>query len=79
MLSALKEPRVLLAYALLGIGLLFWLIALTELDISATYPVFAMGFVLTMLVARFGLGETVRGRGWFGAALIVVGSVLCNL
>ncbi len=79
LLAMLKEPLVYVAYALLGLGLVFWLIALTELDISQTYPLFALGFVLTMLFARFGLGEAVGWRGWFGAALIVAGGVLCNL
>jgi len=77
--AMLKEPRVYAAYGLLGLGLVFWLVALTELEVSQTYPLFALGFVLTMLFARFGLGEAVSLRGWFGALLIVVGGVLCNL
>jgi len=77
--SMFKEPLVYLAYGLLGLGLICWLIALTELDVSQTYPLFALGFVLTMLFARFGLGEAVSRRGWLGALLIVVGGVLCNL
>jgi len=75
----LKEPLVYAAYALLALGLVFWLIALTELDVSQTYPLFALGFVLTMLFARFGLGEVITRRGILGAGLIVMGSLLCNL
>ena len=75
----LKEPLVYAAYGLLGLGLVFWLVALTELEVSHTYPLFALGFVLTMLFARFGLGEAVSRRGWFGALLIVAGGLLCNL
>lgn len=74
-----KEPLVFVAYLLLGVGLVFWLIALTELDVSQTYPLFALAFVATMLFARFGLGEAISPRGWAGAALIVAGGVLCNL
>ena len=74
----LSHPLVVAAYALLGVGLVFWLIALTELEVSQTYPLFALGFVLTMLFARFGLGDRVRPRAWFGALLIVVGGLLCS-
>jgi len=77
--AMLCEPLVLLAYVLLGVGLLFWLVALTELEVSRTYPLFALGFVATMLFARFGLGEEVTLRGWIGSALIVLGGALCNL
>ena len=78
-MAMLREPLVLLAYALLGVGLLFWLVALTEFDVSRTYPLFALGFVATMLFARFGFGETVTLRSWAGCALIVLGGALCNL
>lgn len=74
----LSEPLVIGAYLLLGVGLIFWLMALTKLEISATYPMFAMGFVLTMLSARFVLNERISARGWLGAVIIVLGSVLCN-
>ncbi len=78
LLRTLLQPFVLLAYALLALGLVFWLIALTELEVSQTYPLFALGFVLTMLFARFGLGNPVHPRAWCGAALIVSGGLLCN-
>ena len=74
-----REPRVFLAYALLALGLLFWLIALTELEISQVYPLFAVGYILTMLLARFGLGERLSPRAITGSALIVAGGILCNL
>lgn len=79
MKSMLLEPLVVLAYALLGVGLIFWLIALTQFPVSQTYPLFALGFVITMLFARFGFGESVSTRAWCGAVLIVVGGALCNL
>ena len=77
--SMLREPRVFLAYALLALGLLFWLIALTELEISQVYPLFAVGYIVTMLLARFGLGERLSARALAGSALIVAGGILCNL
>lgn len=79
LVGMLREPLVLLAYLLLGVGLVFWLIALTEVEVSRTYPLFAVGFVATMLFARFGLGESIGPRAWAGAALIVVGGAVCNL
>lgn len=79
LLKMLLSPLVLTAYALLGIGLVFWLVGLTQLELSRTYPLFALSFVVVMSFARFGLGEQIGPRAWLGAALIVAGCVLCNL
>ena len=78
LVRTLTQPLVWLAFALLGVGLVFWLIALTELEVSRTYPLFALGFVSTLLFARFGFGEAVSARSWCGAGLIVLGGLLCN-
>ena len=79
LLKTLLNPLVLTAYALLALGMVFWLIGLTQLEISRTYPLFALSFVLVMGFARFGLGERIGRRALFGAALIVCGCVLSNL
>lgn len=79
LLKMLLSPWVLTAYGLLALGLVFWLLGLTQLEISRTYPLFALSFVVVMSFARFGLKETVSGRAWLGAGLIVGGCVLCNL
>ncbi len=78
LVQTLGHPLVWLSYLLLACSLVFWLVALTELDVSQTYPLFAIGFVLTLLYARFGLGDVVPVRSWAGAVLIVAGGVLCN-
>jgi len=79
LLKLLQSPLVLAAYALLAAGMLFWLIGLTQLELSRTYPLFALSFVLVMSFARLGLGERIGSRALLGAALIVSGCVLCNL
>ena len=79
LLKMLLSPLVLTAYALLAIGLVFWLVGLTQLELSRTYPLFALSFVVVMSFARLGLGEQIGRRAWLGALLIVAGCVLCNL
>lgn len=79
LLSMLLNPWVLSAYGLLAVGLVFWLVGLTQLELSRTYPLFALSFVAVMGFARFGLREPVGRRAWVGAGLIVCGCVLCNL
>lgn len=79
LVALLSQPLVLLAYLLLGLSLMCWLVALTQLELSRTYPLFALGYVSTMLFARFGLREVVPVKAWFGAALIVAGGALCVL
>ncbi|MEM7220816.1 MAG: EamA family transporter [Pseudomonadota bacterium] len=78
LIATLSQPLVLIAYALLGVSLVCWLLALTRLDVSRTYPFFALGFVAVMLYARLRLRQSVPPRAWLGCALIVLGGALCG-
>jgi drug/metabolite transporter (DMT)-like permease len=60
----------------LGCGTLFWLLALTRIEVSAAYPILGLSFVLTTLFAKLILGETVSAYRWFGVALITLGATL---
>jgi uncharacterized membrane protein len=45
-------------------------------DLSYVAPVTSLGYVITALLGRFVLNETVNARRWAGTALIVAGAAL---
>ena len=76
LLERLRSPWLLLALASLGLALLLWLLVLQRLDVGIAYPMLSLNFVLLTLVARFGFGEAIDSRHWFGLALLVTGVIL---
>ncbi|ACX87160.1 EamA family transporter [Pectobacterium parmentieri] len=66
----------ILAAALLGIGLLLWLLVLQRLPLGVAYPLLSINFILITLLAHYGFGERVGKSHWCGIALIVIGIYL---
>jgi len=62
--------------ALIVVAFLFWMAALTKLDLSYAYPVACSSVLLVVLFSALFLGEPVTARTWLAAALIVTGVVL---
>ena len=61
---------------LVAAGLLFWLLALTRLDLSYAFPVACSSILLVTLFSVIFLGEPATARLWIGSVLIVAGVVL---
>ena len=67
-------------YIVLGVmfyvfGLLFWLIALSSMDVSKTYPLQSLGYVIVLFGSFFFLGESLSLSRGFGIFLIILGSL----
>lgn len=71
--SMIFSPMVLLGLALYGVGTVFWLFALRQLDLSLAYPFVAMSFVMVAGSGMLFLGEPVQPTRLIGLGLIVVG------
>ncbi len=63
---------------LIGTGALFWLAAISRVDLSWAYPMLAMGYLLTLIFAPLLLREQVPLIRWVGALVIVVGIYLIS-
>ena len=74
----LSQPSFLLGvlFETAFFGILLYLLA--QRDVSLVWPLTALGFVITALVARFVLGEEVSLVRWTGIALIVAGAALVS-
>jgi len=62
--------------ALVAVAFLFWLLALTRLDLSYAYPVACSSLLLVTLFSVVFLGEPVTLRIWIGTVLILAGLAL---
>jgi len=67
------SPMVMLGLVLYGVGTVFWLFALRQLDLSLAYPFVAMSFVMVAGSGMLLLGEPFQPSRVIGLVLIVVG------
>ena len=71
-------PTVLTGVALYVASSFFWLIALSQVELSYAYPFVGLGYVLVALFSWLVLGEALTLLRWAGIALIVAGVVLVS-
>ena len=69
-------PWLAAGLALYGISMVFWLLALSRVELSFAFPFIALSYIGIMLSARLSLGERLHGHRLAGALLIILG-VLC--
>lgn len=67
-----------------GLGLYFWaavvwLFVLARIEVSMAYPFVGLGFILTMIMGKFVMGDSVTVTRVVGTLLISVGVVLVSL
>ena len=72
----LTTPLILLAIPLYGLGFLLWLVVLSRLELSFAYPMFALSYIFTPLLAGLVLGEQVTWERWAGVFVICMGVAL---
>lgn len=75
-LKAFSNPYVLGALAAVFIGGLAWIATVSKSDISRSYPVLALSYVLVVLLSILIFKENVGLLRWVGIALICAGVVL---
>lgn len=74
-ITYLTSPFVVGGLALYGLGAFVWLFVLSHVELSAAYPFVGIGFILTMLIGAFALGEAVSTTRIAGTLLIAAGCV----
>lgn len=75
----LRQPLFWLALAALGIGMLFWLVALSGLEVSKAYSLLSANYVLVPLLAQRWFGERLTLQQWCGIGTLVAGLLLVSL
>ncbi len=77
-LKAFSNPYVLGALAAVFIGGLAWIAAVSKSELSRSYPVLALSYVLVVLLSILVFKESVGVTRWVGIALICAGVVLVS-
>ena len=70
------RPFVILGLVLYAIGTIFWLTALSKVELSFAYPMLSLGYVLILFLSWILLGEKVSLIRFSGIALICLGLFL---
>jgi len=69
---------VLTGLSLYVLGMIVWLVVLTNVDVSKAYPFVGMGFIFTMMLAHFILGEQIGLVRVIGVVQIIIGVILIS-
>ncbi len=70
------EWRVVLGFALIFSGALFWLGVISRADFSFAYPLLALSYIVALLPARLVLQEPITINRVLGAIIVVVGAIV---
>lgn len=76
--TAFSNKFVILGLGLYGFGAVLWLLVLAKLDVTYAYPFVGIGFILTMLLGYFFLGESLTLTRIMGTLLVVSGVMLIS-
>jgi drug/metabolite transporter (DMT)-like permease len=77
-LRVLTNPMVLVGLGLYVLGAVFWLTVLSRVPLSFAYPILALSYAFTPILAWLLLGESVPSVRWLGIATICAGVVLVS-
>ncbi|MBQ7503474.1 EamA family transporter [bacterium] len=69
------SPLILAGFAVYLLSTVLWLVLLTKMPLSFLYPLLSFGYVLVLLIGKFGFKEDVTFMRWYGVALICFGIV----
>ena len=77
-LRVLTNPFVLGGLGLYALGAVLWLAVLSRLPLSLAYPMLALSYAITPVLAWLVLGENVAGARWLGILVICAGVFLIS-
>jgi len=69
---------VLAGISLYVLGMIVWLYVLVHIDVSKAYPFVGLGFIFTMALAYFVLGEQINIIRMIGVVQIIIGVLLVS-
>jgi len=75
-LPILASPLTLLGLALYAVSAVFWISALSRVQLSYAYPLLGVGYVLVALVSRHLWGESLTAQRLLGTLVVAMGVLL---
>lgn len=74
--ATFTDWRVIMGFALVFGGALFWLGVISRVNLSFAYPLLALNYVLILIPSRWLLGEAITPSKLIGAVIVVIGVVV---
>ena len=74
-----SKPGLWVGFGFMALGLIAWLFALAEGDLSLVFPLGSLQYVLILFLAHFMLGEKIDRMKLTGTILVVLGIVLITV
>lgn len=74
--ATFTDWRVILGFALVFGGALFWLGVISRVNLSLAYPLLALNYVIILIPSRFLLNEAITPTKIVGALIVVLGVVV---
>jgi len=71
-------PNVIIGLLFYAVSTVFWLIALSKIELSVAYPMLSVGYILLMVLSYFLLNETITVYKVIGTLLVVAGVTLIS-
>ena len=75
-IQVFTRPFIILGLIFYAIGTIFWLTALSKVELSFAYPMLSLGYVLIFFLSWILLGEKVSFIRFSGIALVCLGLFL---
>jgi drug/metabolite transporter (DMT)-like permease len=72
------SPLVLAGTVSYTVSILFWIYALSRVDLSFAYPFLALSYVLVIIASWLLLGERIPPLRWIGLAVICAGILIVS-
>jgi multidrug transporter EmrE-like cation transporter len=73
------SPYVIAALFVYGCGVLFWLMALSRLEVSLVYPFASLSYVGIIVASHYLFGEHVSRARVVGVGIVVIGVIVVGL
>jgi len=74
-----SQPTLWFGFAAMAVGLIVWIIALAQGDLSLVYPLGSIQYIIILFSAHFFLGEKIDKMKLVGTFLVVAGIVLITV
>ena len=73
------KPLIWLAFVSMAIGLVIWLVALAQGDLSLVFSIGSLQYILILVSAHFFLNEKIDRMKLLGTLLVIVGITLITM
>lgn len=76
--SVIFEKNIFFGIVLYVISTLLWLVILSKVELSFAYPLIALGYVVTAILAKLFFNENITLMRWMGILLVLGGVFLIS-